>query len=73
MDPSSCELVEHFANNDCDFDSDLRVSILDKTTGSTERRQYLEDKWITRLNTRAPNGMNERLSSFAKLFYELFN
>ena len=69
----TCELVRHFADNNCDFDRDLRVSILDTVSGSTTNREFHEDKWITRLNTRAPNGINSRLSGFARLYYDLFD
>ena len=70
--PKSCELVEHFATHDCDFSKDIEVSILEKVKGSTAHMLLMEDKWITRLNTRAPNGLNVRLSTFGYCFYTLF-
>ena len=56
--PEACKLAEHFHANDCSFDSDLRVSVLEQVTGSTALREYKEDRWITRLQTISPNGMN---------------
>ena len=70
--PEKCELTQHFANNDCDFTQDIEISILDNVTGSTERMLLAGDWWITRLNTKFPNGLNEKLSSFGKLYYKLF-
>ena len=31
--------------------------------------EYFEDRWITRLDTKALNGMNTKLNGFAKTFY----
>ena len=70
----ACELSQHFHNNkECSIDRDLKVYILqDNVTGSWEKREYFEDRWITRLNSKAPNGMNSNLKEFAKTFYALF-
>ena len=72
--PKACELSQHFHNNkECRIDRDLKVYILqDNVTGSWEKREYFEDHWITRLNSKAPNGMNFNLKEFAKTFYALF-
>ena len=72
--PKACELSQHFHNNkECSIDRDLKVYILqDNVTGSWEKREYFEDRWITRLNSKAPNGMNSNLKEFAKTFYALF-
>ena len=69
----TCELVRHFSDHGCDFDRDLRVSILDTVSGSTTNREFYEDKWITRLTTKSPHGINNRLSGFARLYYDLFD
>ena len=40
---------------------------------SSKRMEYkLKDRWITRLDTKAPNGMNTKLNDFAKTFHQLF-
>ena len=70
--PKSCELVQHFANNGCNFDKDAQISILEHVSGSLEVMELHEDKWIARLDTRAPKGLNERLSSYGKLYYDLY-
>ena len=72
--PKACELSQHFHNNkECSIDRELKIYILqDNVTGSWEEREYFEDRWITRLNSKAPNGMNSNLKEFAKTFYALF-
>ena len=72
--PKACELSKHFHyNKECSIDRDLKVYILqDNVTGSWEKREYFEDRWITGLNSKAPNGMNSNLKEFAKTFYALF-
>ena len=71
--PEKCELTQHFSKNDCDFTKDLEISILQSVSGCTERMLLEEDRWITRLGTTFPNGLNKRLSSFGKLYYKLFD
>ena len=52
----------------------LKVYILqDNVTGPRDRREYFEDRWITRLNMKAPHGMNTNLKHFAKIHCELFD
>ena len=68
----TCELVQHFANNSCDFQQDLELTVLQHVSGSRQRLELEEDKWIARLDTKHPNGLNERLSSYGKLYYDLF-
>ena len=72
--PNVCELSQHFHNNkECSIDRDLKVYILqDNVTGSWGKREYFEDRWMTRLNSKAPSGMNSNLKEFAKTFYALF-
>ena len=73
--PKACELTKHFSQSkNCKIDNDLRVYILQDNLddSSSERMEYFEDRWITRLDTKAPNGMNTKLNYFAKIFYQLF-
>ena len=70
--PDSTELDQHFARNDCDFSRDIEVSVLSKVTGGMDKLMLEEDRWITWLDTKSPKGINERLSSYGTLFYDLF-
>ena len=72
--PKACELSQHFhESKNCKIEKDLNVYILqDNATGTREKREFMEDCWITRLNMKSPNGMNSNLKDFAKTFYSLF-
>ena len=72
--PKACELSQHFhESKNCKIEKDLKVYILqDNATDTREKREFMEDCWITRLNTKSPNGMNSNLKDFAKTFYSLF-
>ena len=69
-----CDELQHFHDsNVCTIEKDLKVYILQsKIEGNREKREFIEDRWITRLNTKAPNGMNTKLKEFAKTFYAIF-
>ena len=72
--PKVCR-TEHFSQSkSCKIYNDLRVYILqDNLEGySAERMEYFEDRWITRIDAKAPNGKNTKLNDFAKTFYQLF-
>ena len=73
--PKSCELAQNFhGNEECNINRDLKVYILqDNVTGPRDRREYFEDRWITRLYTKSPHGMNTNLKHFARIHYELFD
>ena len=71
-EPDSCELVQHYAQNRCDFTTDLQVAVLAHVNGTRDKFLMEEDKWIARLNTKQPNGMNVKLSAFGQLYYDLF-
>ena len=72
--PKACQLSQHFhESKNCKIEKDLKVYILqDNATGTREKREFMEDRWITRLNTKSLNGMNSNLKDFAKTFYSLF-
>ena len=70
--PDCCELSKYFNSNDCDFERDLKTSILEKVKGSEAKRQYKEDQWIIRLDTSYSNGLNVHLSDFGCLYQLLF-
>ena len=73
--PKSCELAQHFhENKEFNINRDLNVYILQNNiTCPRDRREHFEDRWITRLDTKAPQGMNTNLKHFAKIHYELFD
>ena len=70
----ACELSQHFhESKNCKIEKDLKVYILkDNATGTLEKRKFVGDCWITKLNTKPPNGMNSNLKDFAETFYSLF-
>ena len=72
--PKACELSQHFhESKNCKIEKDLKVYIFqDNATGIREKREFMEDRWITRLNTKSPNGKNSNLKDFDKTFYSLF-
>ena len=45
-----CELSKHFCNNVCNFEKDLKISILEKVKSTEAKRQYKTDQWIVRLD-----------------------
>ena len=70
--PKAYELTQHFSQSkNCKIDNDLKVYILqDKLEdSSSERMEYFEDRWITRLDNQALKDMNTKLNDFAKTFY----
>ena len=70
--PKACEVSQHFHNSkECSIDRDLNVYILQDVTGSWEKREYFKDRWITKLNSKAPNGMNSNLNSHTNLAIRL--
>ena len=70
--PNRCELPRHFKDHGCDFDKDLEVSVLEHVKGGSATRLLQEDKWIQRLSTTGPNGLNERTSEFCSIHHHLF-
>ena len=73
--PKSCELVQHFhGSHERDIEKDLKAYILqDNVIGSRQKKEFYEDRWITRLDLKSPHGMNTNLKHFAKTYYELFD
>ena len=75
MKPKACELAQHFHGSyECDIKKDLNVYILqDNVIGSPEIKEFYEDRWITRFDSKSPDGMKANLKHFAKTYYELFD
>ena len=73
--PDRSDLPKHFKENpQCDFERDLEVHVLQKDIyGSRAMLESYEDRWIIRLNTLAPNGLNTKLSEHGSIFKKLFH
>ena len=72
--PERCELDQHFAEGNCDINTDLRVSILEKAHGTSDAfREYKEDIWITRLQTNKPTGLNVSPHEFGQIYRLLYD
>ena len=72
--PDRSELPKHFHSNpSCDFDRDLELHILQRDAGDTRALlEAAEDKWVLRLQTSTPNGMNKKLNEYGSTFKKLF-
>ena len=70
--PYRTELDAQFYKHGCDFERDLEVTILEQVSGSAHLREYKEDKWITRLNTVHPHGLNKLVREYGQVYKTLF-
>ena len=68
--PNNSELAEHF-HEDHSM-SDLEVTILESGFKSSAERQRAEDKWMCRLQTLSPAGLNKDCHGYAKEVYKMF-
>jgi hypothetical protein len=56
------------------MEKDLSVAVLEQVTGLQALREYKEDKWITRLQTMSPTGMNTSFATdFGPIYSKLFS
>ena len=63
-----------YRSHGCDIKKELKVYILqDNVIGSCVKKEFYEDWWITKLNTKSPHGENTNLKHFAETYYELFD
>ena len=70
--PDNNELAGHFHQDGHDLD-DLEVMILQTgLSKSRAQREYFEDKWICKLQTKVGTGINEQLHHYAKQMYQCF-
>ena len=65
--PGNSELAEHFHNGH--DKNDLEVCILQSGASSPEERELQEEKWICRLQTLHPTGINQKIQHYAKDMY----
>ena len=65
-----CELPKHFHHDECSFEKDLPMFILEKVKGSQYQIKY-KDQWNVHLDTIYPNGLNIHISDFGLLYSSL--
>lgn len=72
--PENCELSEHFHKNGHDFEKDLGVVILEQLSkdSSSQALKHYEDRWICKLQTMQPNGINVDVGWYAKEMYTCY-
>jgi len=66
--PDNSELAEHF-NKNHDINKDLEIYILETDIPNHQRRILLEDRWMCKLQTLQPTGMNKDGGSYLKEMY----
>ena len=67
---NNSELANHFHENH--VDADMEVMILQTDVPSEAQREFLEDKWICRLQTLQPTGVNIETHQYAKDMYSCY-
>ena len=65
------ELEKHFHKNN-NLNDDLNVTILQNNIKTAAARRYHEDKWICKLKTLAPNGLNTENGDYPKEMYNFY-
>ena len=70
--PKQNELATH-CHRDHELEKDLEVFILDYGIHKLEDRKRLEDKYICKLQTLHPNGMNSDIGPYAKEMYKCWS
>ena len=68
--PDNCELAEHFHKGH--DKGDLEVCILQSGVKSLEERELQEEKWICKLQTLDPTGINKKVKHYAKDMYTAY-
>ena len=71
--PTRSELSKHCSEHGCTLEEDMEISILEHVTGTYGKLKRQEDKWINRLGTLSPSGMNLHTSDFGFIHKSLFN
>ena len=67
--PKNNELAEH-CHKDHDIDTDLEIYIIDYGITSLKYRKFLEDRWICKLQTMKPTGLNFECGQYVKEMYQ---
>ena len=58
--PERSDLAQHYNENDYEIRHDLEILVLEHARGSSDYMKHNEDKWIMRLQTYSPLGLNSR-------------
>ena len=65
------ELGKHFHKSN-NLNNDLNVTILQNNIKTGAARRYHEDKWICKLKTLGPHGLNTEIGDYAKEMYNFY-
>ena len=69
--PGNSELAKHFHESH-NLNDNLNVTILQNNIKTAVARTYHEDKWICKLKTLAPHGLNTEIGDYAKKMYNFY-
>ena len=62
---------KHF-HESCNINDNLNVNIIQNNIITAATRRYHEDKWICKLKTLAPYGLNSKTGGYAKEIYNFY-
>ena len=65
------ELAKHF-HQSRNINDNLKITILQNNIKTAAAWRYHEDKWICRLKTSAPHGLNAEIGDYAKEMYKFY-
>ena len=69
--PDNNELAKHFHGSH-NLNDDLNVTILQNNIKTASARRYHVGKWICKLKTLAPHGLNTEIGDYAKEMYNFY-
>ena len=69
--PDNSEFAKHFHESH-NIDDDLNVTILQNNIKTAAARRYHEYKWICKLKTLAPDGLDTETGDYAKEMYNFY-
>ena len=69
--PDNSELAKHFHESH-NLNNDLKVTILQSNIKAAAAWRYHEGKWICKLKTLAPHGLNTEIGDYAKEMYNFY-
>ncbi len=72
--PGNCALAQHFSNNkDHNPEKDMNIFILQTGLSTEAEREFHEDRWICRLQTMEPTGINKERHQYGHDMYGSFS
>ena len=69
--PDNNELSKHIAEYGHDFEKDIDVTILMSNLETAAERELNEDKFICKLGTKSPNGLNVDVGNYGADVYDI--